>query len=78
MESLRQLAENAGRQSICYDQHGTEKSFNFCGDIDVKYADGVSRAMTMVLRISGGRDTRVESVLMVFRTRIEAIAYEEF
>lgn len=46
-------------------------TLGFSGDTEVKYADVVSRGegMTMVVRLSGGRDARVEPPFMVFMNK---------
>lgn len=45
------------------------QTMGFAGDQEVKYADAISGVvgMTMVVRISGGRDARIEPPFMVFK-----------
>lgn len=47
------------------------RTLGFCGDKEVKYADVVSggEGFTMVVRISGGRDSRVEAPFLVFKNK---------
>lgn len=47
------------------------RTLGFSGEDDVKYADVVSGGdgMTMVVRISGGRDARIEPPFMVFQNK---------
>lgn len=45
------------------------RTLGFSGDVSVKYADVVSggEGITMVVRLSGGRDSKIESPFMVFQ-----------
>lgn len=54
--------------SINMDIHRT---LGICGEAEVKYSYVVSGAegMTMILRISGGRDARIEALMMVFQNK---------
>lgn len=46
-------------------------TLGFKGDMEVKYADVVSGGdgMTMVVRLSGGRDAQIDPPFMVFTNR---------
>lgn len=62
--------ENADETHFMIDMdNGT--TLGFAGDVEVKYADVVSggEGMTMLVRLSGGRDARIEPVFMIFKNK---------
>ena len=45
------------------------RTFGFTGDVEVRYADVTSggEGMTMMVRISGGKDAKLENPFMVLK-----------
>ena len=62
---------------INIDNHRT---LGICGEAEIRCSDVVSGAegMAMIVRISGGRDARIEGPMMVFRTKREATQFKGF